>query len=161
MHNARHCPDFSGNNLTTRVKYKEFWRKHDSILGLWNDFYRAYLEVPWPRLLVRIEDLIYHPEETTEIVCKCAGGAMREDGKFVYIVNSAKKGERAHGKVRTGMVDAIIKYGTFQKRYEGYFSHIDLKYIRDHVDPELMEMMKYAPINPLNATKRSFWNKFH
>ena len=153
QHTPDHCPDFSGNNLTTNVKYAEFRRKHDSILGLWNDYYRDYLEVPWPRLIVRIEDLIFHPEETTKTVCECAGGSMRHDGKFGYIVDSAKKGEYAHGKIRTGMVEAIIKYGSAKKRYDRYISPKDLEYIRDHVDPELFELAKYAPIDPSKLVK--------
>jgi hypothetical protein len=147
-HSAEHCPDFSAPNLETVVIYAEFNRNHQSILGLWNDYYREYLAVPWPRLIVRIEDLIFYPEETTRTVCECAGGSMRNDGTFQFIVNSAKKGKHAHGKERTGMVEAIIKYGSEKKRYESYISPKDLEYIRDNVDPELLRLMNYSPVDP-------------
>lgn len=150
-HAEEHCPDFSVSKLETTVKYAEFKRKHKSILDLWNDYYRDYLEVSWPRLIVRIEDLIFHPEKVTTKVCECAGGSMRPDGKFKFIVNSAKKGTQAHGKQRTGMVDAIIKYGSEKKRYESFISPKDLEYIRDNVDPELLRLMNYSPPDPSRA----------
>lgn len=147
-HTEEHCPDFSLPNLKTHVSYAEFSRKHSSILHLWNDYYQEYLKVSFPRLLVRIEDLIFHPEEVTKTVCECAGGSMRNDGKFVYVLNSAKKGEAAHGKDRTGFVDAMIKYGSETKRYSSYKSPLDLEYIRDNVDPELMRLMGYKEPDP-------------
>lgn len=100
---------------------------------------------------MRIEDLIFHPEEVTTAVCECAGGSMREDGKFKYIVNSAKKGEHAHGKERTGYVDAIVKYGSDKKRYESYHVPSDLEYIRDNVDSELLTLMGYRAPDPQRA----------
>lgn len=152
-HSEARCPDFSEPELETIVRYAHFRRKHTSILHLWNDYYREYLEVPFPRLIVRIEDLIFHPEETTRTVCECGGGSMREDGTFKYIVNSAKKGEEAHGKDRTGFVDAIVKYGSDKKRYQSYNFPSDLEYIRDNVDSELFNLMGYQPPDPQRAIK--------
>ena len=103
------CPHFSLPDLGTRVVYNGFEREHESILHLWNSYYTEYKEAQFPRLIVRYEDLIFHPEEVTEKVCKCAGGSMRRDGRFKYIVDSAKKGVGAHGKVRTGYADALVK----------------------------------------------------
>lgn len=100
---------------------------------------------------MRIEDLVFHPEEVTRAVCECAGGSMREDGTFKYIVNSAKKGEHAHGKERTGFIDAIIKYGSDERRYESYKFSSDLEYIRDNVDSELMSLLGYSHPEPSRA----------
>jgi hypothetical protein len=93
-----HCPDFSVKPTFTSVKYPDFSRRHDSILHHWNDYYQEYLHVNFPFMLVRFEDLVFHPKETTTAVCQCAGGQMM-DKKFRYIVESAKKGKGAHGKV--------------------------------------------------------------
>jgi hypothetical protein len=145
-----HCPDFTTRYLTTSVKYADFSRKHDSILHLWNDYYQEYLHAGIPFLLVRYEDLVFHPEETTRQVCQCAGGKLRPR-KFRYIVNSAKKGVAAHGTERTGYIDAILRYGTEARRYDGYTSAADLQYIHDHVDPMLMELTRYPAIDPSRA----------
>ena len=146
-HDKEHCPNFEiseeNPDLSNEVHYAEFTRHHDSILHLWNDYYNEYLNVPFHRLIVRFEDLIFFPEQVTETVCKCAGGSMNLNGVFKYVVDSAKKGAAAHGKVRTGYVDAIIKYGSAKNRYKGYKTVQDLQYITDHVDPNLMNIFHY------------------
>jgi hypothetical protein len=143
-----HCPDFSLSDLTASVKYAEMTKEHESILHLWNDWYNEYQMANFPHLFVRFEDLVFHPKEVTKKVCECAGGEMRKDGRFIYIVDSAKKGAAAHGSSRTGYVDAIVKYGSPKRRYDHYKYKEDLEYIRDHVDPTLMEIMQYPPIDP-------------
>ena len=147
QHSKDHCPNFEiseeNPDLSNAVHYAEFTRHHDSILHLWNDYYNEYLNVPFHRLIVRFEDLIFFPEQVTETVCKCAGGSMNLNGVFRYVVDSAKKGAAAHGKVRTGYVDAIIKYGSAKNRYKGYKTVQDLQYITDHVDPNLMNIFHY------------------
>jgi hypothetical protein len=143
-----HCPDFSLPNLSAAVHYAEMTKEHESILHLWNDWYTEYRTAQFPYLFVRFEDLVFHPKEVTKKVCECTGGEMKGDGKFIYIVDSAKKGEHAHGTDRTGYVDAIVKYGSPKRRYDHYKYKEDLAYIRDHVDPTLMEIMQYPPIDP-------------
>jgi hypothetical protein len=93
-----HCPDFTASSLTASVKYAEFYKKHDSILHHWNDYYQEYLDIEIPVLIVRFEDLVFHAKETTRQVCECAGGKLMTRNKFQYIVDSAKKGVGAHGK---------------------------------------------------------------
>lgn len=127
-------------NIT--VVYKEFAQYHDSLVGFWNDFYRDYIQADFPRLMVRFEDLVFHPKQVTKLVCECAGGQLKHPNHFKYIVDSAKKGVGAHGKTRTNYVDALTKYGTEDGRYNG-FAADDLEYVRQHLDPELMEMFGY------------------
>jgi len=149
-HTNDHCPDFTLPNIKAVVHYAEMSKNHDSILHLWNDWYTEYRTANFPHLMVRFEDLVFHPEEVTKQVCHCAGGEMRKDGRFIYIVDSAKKGKAAHGKNRTGYVDAIVKYGSAARRYDGYRYKEDLEYIRDNVDPQLMDIMQYPAIDPDN-----------
>ena len=149
--NEDRCPDFSVPDLKANVRYSDFHRKHESILHLWNDYYLEYLEVPFPRLIVRFEDLIFHPEEVTTTVCHCAGGSMRKDGRFIYILDSAKKGASAHGKQRTGFVEALLKYGSEKNRYASFSFPSDLQYIKDRVDSNLMHIMHYPFPDPMKA----------
>ena len=123
------------------VRYADFHRKYKSLTGFWNDWYNEYKGVEFQRLFVRYEDLLFHPKEVTETVCKCAGGQMNK-GKFQYVVDSAKKGIGAHGKIRTGYIDAIIKYGSERNRYNGFHPD-DLKYAREHLDSVMMEEFGY------------------
>lgn len=93
------CPNFNAKPTTTSIKYADFNKRHDSILHHWNDYYQEYLNIDIPVMMVRFEDLVFHPKEVTKQVCECAGGQMMNK-KFSYIVESAKKGKGAHGKVR-------------------------------------------------------------
>ena len=97
----------------------------------------------FPFLLVRFEDIIFHPKEVTKAVCECAGGQLNR-GEFKYIVDSAKKG-MAHGKSkdRTGYVDAIIKYGTDEgDRWKG-LTVADLAFLGEHLDRRLLKVFNY------------------
>ena len=144
-----HCPNFLRSDLSVFVKYDRFQRGYESLLYLWNDWYNEYKNVDIPFLLVRFEDLVFHPVETVTKVCECGGG-KRVSNKFRYIVNSAKKGKDAHGAIplRTGFVDAMVKYGDLKNRYKD-FAKEDLEYASIHIDNGLMEMMQYSAIDPL------------
>lgn len=61
---------------------------------------------------------------------------------FHYIVDSAKKGDGAHGKERTSYVDALVKYGTEKGRYKGMTGE-DLQFAKTNLDPALMKMFGY------------------
>jgi hypothetical protein len=155
---SRHCPNLVPNNedraafpvlrplnvtsVPVRVVYAEFERHHASLAHFWNDWYQEYVNATFPRLLVRFEDLVFHPQLVTKTVCECAGGEMNKR-PFKYIVESAKVGS-AHGpeKAKTSYVDAIVKYGTEKSRYDG-FEPADLAYLRKHLNANLMQLFGY------------------
>jgi hypothetical protein len=66
------CP-----HLTTPIDVN-FYRPHhyDSMLHLWMEWNQQYIEYDGPRLMVRLEDMVYHPQETFEQICDCAGGTF-------------------------------------------------------------------------------------
>ena len=78
------CP-----HLNTSIDVK-FYRPHryKSMLHLWMEWYLQYLEYEGPRLLVRLEDMVYHPEETMEKICDCAGGSFN----YSHHVMSERRG---------------------------------------------------------------------
>jgi hypothetical protein len=160
VHEEDHCPNLlpneydyqllaidekeaamNGVTMNVTVKYAEFSRQHASLVEFWNDWYKAYAEASFPRLIVRFEDVVFHPKQITKTVCECAGGQLDPDRPFKFIVDSAKKGA-AHGTEKTSYVDALIKYGTEEGRYEG-FDGDDLEYAREHLDPDLMRLFGY------------------
>jgi hypothetical protein len=157
----RHCPnlipdeqdlisDFGkfikeGESVKVHVKYNSFWRHHDSLVAMWNDWYREYWNnKSFSNIIVRYEDLIFHPRAVTEAVCRCAGGSLKKDGHFEFVVNSAKKGPTAHGpmELRTGFIKAIIKYGKATHRHDKYTEQ-DLEYAKTYLDKDMMEFFRY------------------
>jgi hypothetical protein len=148
-----HCPHFvmeetdgTNHSVPVHVQYSNFTRHYESMVHHWNEWYGAYLDVSWPRLLLRFEDLIFHPRQVTQKVCECAGGKLNS-GPFRYMVESAKKGA-VHGTKKTNYVDAIVRYGTSKHHWKG-MSRADLAYVKQHLDPRLMQIFGYSyPTQP-------------
>ena len=63
-----------------RVRYLKFRNAttHRSLAHLWNDWYEPWLSNhPGPRLLIRAEDILLHPQELVMSVCECLGGSIQ------------------------------------------------------------------------------------
>jgi len=134
------------------VKLAERLLHFDSLADLWNEFYAQYYrDFQYPYLIVRFEDLTFRQYETTKTLCECAGGVVKPQDMFKYIIKSAKQGP-GHGKVseRTGMVDAWIKYGQ-PKQVKGGFSDQDYDAAIEFLSHEFMERMgyKFPPPAPM------------
>ena len=71
------------SSIPVRVQYgddKE--RRHFSMVHHYNEWYGAYWNATWPRLMVRYEDLLFHPRTVTEQICRCAGGKLLGNRKI-------------------------------------------------------------------------------
>ena len=109
MQNKRSCPELKrgGEWNGVDVKFGPGVRHHQSLAHMYNDWYGHYyygndtvaegiqrsIEAPFPRLIVRFEDIIFFPLEVTTQICKCAGGVIghREDDKDVPEVRLLRK----------------------------------------------------------------------
>jgi hypothetical protein len=105
---------------------------YNSLADMWVDWYKAYyLDTVYnntPRIMVRHEDLIYRPEKVITPICECVGGTIRKDG-FHYEEESANKG-KGHGKHRSGLLTAIIKYGQPLEDWYSSYTSIDRKIMK-------------------------------
>lgn len=78
-------------------------------------------------------------------LCECGGGVPREDrpsNLFVHISDSAKLGTRAHGKDKTNLLGAILRYGNFDHRLDNMTAD-DLVAARKYFDRTIMETFGY------------------
>ena len=116
---------------------------HNSLADLWNTWYGDWVDVEFPRLIVRFEDLLFHAETVVEQICECGGGKIRDKAKFKYSVDSAKTGA-AH-KGANGLIKSITKYSDKEKRLKT-FTEKDLSYALDTIRRDLMDMFRY--VNP-------------
>jgi hypothetical protein len=152
---AAHCPNLIatppdleldptltlGAPIPVDVEYAKFTKFYPSMAHHWNIWYRDYYDASWPRLIIRFEDLIFHPKQVVQTVCECAGGQLDTDHPFQYMVESAKVGE-AHGTDKTNFMDAMIKYGRHLHRWKGMASQ-DLDFAGKVLDPTLMGTFHY------------------
>jgi hypothetical protein len=94
-----------------------------------------------------MEDLVFYPKETIRAVCECAGGEIRSDQPFKFIVESAKADSPGHD-ASTGLYAAWIKYS---KRPQPQFGFSDTQYEAaiKALDSDLMKAFGYH--HPLSA----------
>jgi hypothetical protein len=148
------CPQlkYPGNTAwnPVTVTYAENRQDHHiSLAHLWNDWYSYYLDVKkrgggddFPFLVVRMEDLVFYPKETTTQVCECAGGKIREDQKFQLITDSAKGDSKGHD-TSTGIVEAWIKYSKPNTKERYGFSEADFTNALKGLNATLMDSLGY------------------
>ena len=121
-----HNKDYDDWNPVT-VKYGAATESYQSLAHLWNDWYNDYYyyrptdhnnTASYPRIMIRMEDLIFHTQSTIRQVCHCAGGRLYSDNddnnspstsQFQYITDSAKADSPGHD-TSTGLAEAWIKY---------------------------------------------------
>jgi hypothetical protein len=131
------------------VKYsKEFAMSHNSLAHFWSDWYQLYFNATFPRIIVRFEDLLFYGQEVTETLCSCGGGVPREDRPpgFRRVSESAKLGMGSHGKHKTDLVGALIKYGNQDHRIDR-MTPDDLSMAEQLLDYTLMETFGYSHPN--------------
>lgn len=156
-HSDKHCPNlvpnehdyaifpFPGKNIPVRItfsKENKIFKKWNSLAHVWSGWNNQYKEADYPRLMVRFEDLVFHPRGLVEQVCACAGAVPMEEGKFVYMVDSAKWGPGHGHDAQTSLISAMIKYGSEARRMQG-FTREDLELAHEALDPELMKIFNY------------------
>jgi hypothetical protein len=150
--NVMNTANFTHNMtvIPVYVRYNLETTNHDSLVHMWNDWYREYIEdADFPRLVVRFEDLLFFGKNVTETACKCAGGKLRwNDSRFVHISASAKKGT-VHGPEheKTGLVDALIRYSQKHQSTTKGMTKEDLEYAKQHLEPKYMEFFQYRHPN--------------
>jgi hypothetical protein len=136
----------SNNQFNVSVYFDKNQILHwDSLVHLYNDWYRQYLvEADYPRLLVRFEDVLLHAPAIVRQIADCAGAEVSTD--FAYQITSAKQ----HGS-HTTFVKAVLKSGNASARLHNLTAD-DLAYAAKHLDAELLTAMHYSVPTPPHTT---------
>jgi hypothetical protein len=149
---SKNCPKLLKNgswnqvNVTYGSHQKEYY---ESLGHLWNEWYDDYVTgADYPFLMVRMEDLTFYAKETTTAICECAGGKIRTDQPFKYVVGSAKADDKGH-KSSTGLFEAFIKYSKPYKPQAG-FTDEDYKASKEVLNRDLMSAFGYKHPPPSN-----------
>eukprot|EP00934_Nitzschia_sp_Nitz4_P002577 Nitzschia sp. Nitz4//scaffold227_size32659//14792//16041//NITZ4_007899-RA/size32659-processed-gene-0.26-mRNA-1//-1//CDS//3329542797//2567//frame0 len=120
----------------------------ESLVHYWNDWYKSYLSAPFPRLLIRFEDTLFHGRQVMEQVCACGGGTLSQS--YQYLVDEAKW---SHKHKQNNLVSAMIQYGTETGRYRNMSSE-DLAFAHQHLDQGLMSEFGYKNFPHDNLGKK-------
>ncbi len=138
--------------VPVHAKYvKELRIKYTSIVHLWNEWYNAYANVTtFPRLIVRMEDLVFRADEVLPQICECFGGTWQNHHDKTQVRHQPKVANRNAGidtGLGSGLLRSIIKYGNTTSRREHYQS-MQLEAAKDILDPKLMALFGYKYEEP-------------
>jgi hypothetical protein len=145
--------DKANFTLGTRViplyaRYNSETRNHESLAHMWKDWYADYFDeaiAPWPRLIVRLEDLVFYPHETVKQICECVEGVYVGEENLSLKLNSSKgvKPDNIHGNDKTGLLKAIISH-TLNNRTEG-MTQEDADFAAKTLENSVMQLFGYKP----------------
>jgi len=146
------------HHFPVHVIYNNFTRNHYSLVHLWNDWHQEWMNfkaTDYPRVFVRMEDLLYFPNEVIGQVCQCAGGRLihtNETTGKALPVKLARESLKEHHKSRglskeekqkqTDYLSALIKYAQPSTRFQGMTPQ-DLQYASHYLDKKLMQTFQY------------------
>jgi hypothetical protein len=142
-------PNISWDGATTQENealesfpVKVIYDKHDvahyqSLVGLWSDWYRPYLNATYPRIMIRFEDFLLQAPLIVQRISECMGLPPTAVENFKTETGSAK----SHGS-HTTFLKAIIKSGNVAARTVG-LTRQDLDYAAQHLDVHLMNTFHY------------------
>lgn len=119
---------------------RPFDERYASLADMWSGWYQQYLHAeqfidPFPRLIIRFEDTLFHAEKVMELIVECVGETMK--APFQYHLEAAKE----HGKP-ADFIAALSKYGREEGRYGG-LTDDDMSYAQSALDSELMHLFHY------------------
>ena len=154
------------HHFPVHIKYGNknlnFTRHHASLVHFWNEWYGEYYRLTaseLPHLMVRMEDLLFFPDEVVPKMCECVGGKLRNatssTGVNIPVTSTKSTGHKSlttpKGKKipQTGYVDALIKYGNPATRFHGHSPH-DLQYASLYLDKKLMDAFRYQYPHPIS-----------
>jgi hypothetical protein len=128
--------------VPVRVRYKSSVEFHTSLAHMWKDWYQDYYDVKFPRLIIRLEDLVFHPRQILQQVCQCVGGKLRAN--ITMAGESTKQGaDHIHGKNKTNLADAMILH-VYSNRTKG-MTIDDLQYAKEILKDSVMSDFGYTP----------------
>ena len=143
LKDLQRCPSPVDQTRTT-VRYQpdpKTFGHYPSLVHLWRDWYEAYLNASFPRLMLRFEDLLFDTEKTVGHACTCVGGTLRKDFK--------QHEEQTKGKMagHRGPVNdrnkALRLYADEKERYANYNAQ-DLAFIYDALkNSPLIDLFHY------------------
>ena len=122
------------------IQFAKDRTNYKNMLDVWNTWYTEYINAPFPKIVIRFEDLLFRQEEIVTSVCSCAGGKMLKE--FLKFDSSAKGEKGAHGGGH-GRKEALARYGSEEVRNKD-FSELDLAYFDRFADKTLMELFHYG-----------------
>ena len=136
--------------VPVRVRYKNENAFHDSLAHFWKEWNQEYYNAwdgnsTFPRLMIRLEDLVFFPQQILTTICNCVGGKLSEP---LTLKGDTSKfgGENVHGSNKTDLRAAMISH-VYMNRTKG-MTREDIQYASKVLkDSQVRKALGY-PWNP-------------
>lgn len=96
-----------------------------------------YTRAVFPRMIIRYEDLIFHPKMVVKDLCECVQGEFI-DSNFSFRVDNVKN----HGEQNSSMLISMWKSTDSSRRVKG-LTNDELLYSYKSVHTDLMSIFQY------------------
>lgn len=128
-------------NLTVSYGEDTYVDHHESLAHLWSSWNRAYVDEPgMHRLVLRMEDLLFRPDELMQMIANCTGQLDVVKTPFSHQLGRSKE----HGQ-SNDLIAALSKYGTAAGRDKGLRPK-DIQYAWKALEPGLMRQFHYPRV---------------
>lgn len=138
--------------------------KYPSLVDLWNSFYNQYLQAPFPRLLIRFEDTLFHLPQIIQAIQECAGADWKKvdqqsaaaetetvvswtdpQGRSIWVYSDAAKnhGNALNNANASSLLATLLKNVNPTLRLH-QMNALELDYARQTLDPTLMKLFHYT-----------------
>lgn len=115
-----------------RARFKNEVSFHDSLAHFYTDWYQEYFDADFPRLMIRLEDIVFHPTKVLETLCNCVEGTKKQK-KWILEGETSKEGaEHIHGHNKTNLLKAMVMH-VYTNLTEG-MTHEDVDFARDTLE---------------------------
>ena len=126
-----------------KIIYKNGAVHHQSLIDMWKEWYQEYWDADFPRIFIRLEDLVFHPEPVLKQICECVGGKFIGEGNLKLAGESPKDDQSSHGPNPTGLATAMISH-IFSNRTAG-MTPDDIKYVQQVLEDSIYSEFGYHP----------------
>ena len=132
-----HCPSLTGNSS---VMYKQI--QFPTLMHLWNEYYRQYITTDLPRIIVRFEDLLFHPKKVIDAIKTCSAAKWKDNAKFFFVTDHSKWEHVRELGPQSNLVSAIIKHSNARRRVRN-MTREDLEAAPAILDKNILRIFNY------------------
>ena len=132
-------------NVFVSYGYKRTQRRyyqHRSLIHFWKEWYQSYANdsLPFPRLIVRLEDIVYQPDKVLNKLCECAGGIRRQDQ--IYVPEESVKIRRDRLRNKTGLPGSLVRGKETAGLLKAWKDHAKIAELWDRMTPADQNVVK-------------------
>jgi len=115
----------------------------NSLIDLWNNYYKKWLQNDIGRIIIRFEDLLYHPKLIVKEVCSYLDGSTSNSFTHLFTnVDSLLTNENLDISDKN-ILSALMRFGNQNERNQVIQDEKELQYVQKVVDKNLLTTFKY------------------